>query len=443
MDCVNFNKIKNLLIITSSGGSGHLNAAAAIEANAKQSHNLKIKKVDLLRDLLVGNFGNLLAKRWDQALKTGALGEQIFLGQITWLADILFAMPIFLKTLILLWKYEIDHIVDTQALGTMAIVRAAYMINITNAFFRKNQPKITVSKIMTDLPTDKALHFFHSIKKLAKKRQIFELVTTKPLLKDGESEEDFWKTHCNLTMKQIRYANFPLRPAFIRFENSPLMEKPVCLELKFNSEEEFHLIKVCSGKDQLEYSTKNCGKKVIQKNIQENDHVFSLMLGSQAVVESTLQYVENKIQWVRQSGQKDCCYHLFVFCSQHIPGQNTLFKKVCNLVVQTEDFPKNLHVVPLAFQDDTELAPILFRSDHIIIRTGGMTVMEVLKVFNGKIFIHSEAKDHTKECTQNELLNGIALWEAGNAEYLIKMKNATVVTPWSISKALCQVHPQT
>jgi len=440
MDFVNFNESRNILIITSSGGSGHLQAAAAIEAYAKELPNVKLKKIDLLKELGIGKIGGIAVNQWDQALKMGDIDKQIYLVNKKWLAEALFVLPIYFKILYLLWKYEIDLIVDTQPLGTKAIVHAAYTVNRANEVLKRNLPKITVSKIMTDLPTDKATHFYDAIKLLDKEeRQIFELVTTIPLLKNGETDQDFWKKHCNLSIKQVRYANLPLRSAFNRYTSPFIPNKPKYLKVKFNTEDEFNLVKSCLGKDRLEYTINSDGKKVIQNEVAENDQVFTVLLGGQAVIEATLEYVKKMIRWARRSKHKDSCFHLYVFCSKHISGQNTLFKQICNLTIKTKDFPKNLHVIPLALQDDTEVAPILFRSDVIIIRSGGMASMEVLKIVNGKAFIHSEVKNATRKSTQHELLKGIALWEAGNAEYLIKMKHAIIVTPKSILSELSKV----
>lgn len=56
--------------------------------------------------------------------------------------------------------------------------------------------------------------------------------------------------------------------------------------------------------------------------------------------------------------------------------------------------------------------------------------MELMCVSSGAMWIHSETKkEGPKDPSMKKLLSGIPGWEAENAVYLQKLKNAKIVTP--------------
>ena len=85
-------------------------------------------------------------------------------------------------------------------------------------------------------------------------------------------------------------------------------------------------------------------------------------------------------------------------------------------------YPKNVAVIPIAFQADDVVAALLFRSDYTVTRSGGQTTMELLSIARGKIFIHSAAK-------KGNLMRGLPFWEGGNALYLQAKVGAELTTP--------------
>ena len=470
-DISNLNNSRNVLVISSSGGAGHKEAAKAIIGEAKKntggiqplSLSPNIVDVDMLRDIVPGKVGMVevgikASKAWDDAQKNGDVAAQEKLFEQRWLAEFIFAVPIFFKVIYLLIKNEIDTVVDTQVLGTKTIIRAVRVVNLYNSIFNNGRQKIRVTKVMTDMPTIKSAHFFGTIKSLSEAdRDVFQLHTTRPLLRDGESEDEFWEIHCGfspeIAKEHIKYTEFPLRPAFNKFKDKGLSELPTKLQVKVNKDggdEEVAFIRDCIGCCDLEVQALDSpdpkqpdGKKhAIEFDISPNDKVFTIMLGSQAAAESTLKYVRNAINVVKQAGNAETKHHVFVFCNRHEMGKDSLFKKVRDLVMETEDFPENLNVIPLAFQDDDEIAPLYFRSNATITRSGGLTAMEIHEVVMGQIFIHSEAKmDNSGNMTEDDLLKGIPLWEGGNAEYLQKMKGAKIITPDMLATALANVKP--
>jgi len=88
----------------------------------------------------------------------------------------------------------------------------------------------------------------------------------------------------------------------------------------------------------------------------------------------------------------------------------------------------------MTFQSDEIIAPLFFRSDMTCTRSGGQTSMELMCVGQGKIWIHSETKNKGKVLQNEDLLKGIPGWEAGNAAYLQRFRNAQLVTPFTIGQ---------
>ena len=88
-------------------------------------------------------------------------------------------------------KEGVDQIVDTQPVGTFAIIKAIKLA-------RKITGKpLKLEKIVTELPTDNVIHFFKPIKLLSSTdRSLIKLITTLPLLKENQTAEGFWKKNC-------------------------------------------------------------------------------------------------------------------------------------------------------------------------------------------------------------------------------------------------------
>jgi hypothetical protein len=86
----------------------------------------------------------------------------------------------------------------------------------------------------------------------------------------------------------------------------------------------------------------------------------------------------------------------------------------------------------MTFQVDEIIAPLFFRSDMTCTRSGGQTAMELMCVGRGKIWIHSETRKKGRVLLDADLLKGIPGWEAGNAAYLQRFRDAKLVTPDTI-----------
>ncbi|CRX37377.1 hypothetical protein [Estrella lausannensis] len=470
-------------LITSEGGGGHKSAADAIQYKLLDQAGNKsgaVHRVDVLKNSILPNFiADKATGVWDQAKKEGNVEKQIslvkgkFLGIVTWrrLADILFFLPIFLKTFFTLWgNRKITRIVDTQAMGTTAIVAAA---RLANFLFQRH---IEVLKMMTDMPTEEAIHFAASAKSLSSAdKKIYRILSTAPFpqYKD-ETESNYidrmdawWKEHFNLSLKegQVRYTDFPLRPAFIRAKEGTLSGD---IGIKLNNADEKKLL-VDAGIIDEDTVSKRGGKAFDAANgtivkteydyspvdVGSEDMVGLITIGSMANAGATKAYIEDVIDLANLhndlasrdesgEGHEMKQFHLFVACGRHEAGKPSLFSDVAAMIgkyKQEGRVPQNLHIVPMGFQSDEEMAPIMHRANFGIYGAGGLTTMETLAASDPErahVFIHSDAKEAKADMSdaqiQEELLKGYVLWERGNAEFQLKNDGykAQLVAPQEI-----------
>lgn len=151
------------------------------------------------------------------------------------------------------------------------------------------------------------------------------------------------------------------------------------------------------------------------------------MLGGQACIEPTKDYVRELLKQYQQQQTSEKVY-LFVFCG----GQANLFQQIHDIAIQENAHLSQLKIIPLAYQTDEEVAPILARSNISITKSGGLTSMELQSVAHGRVLIHASEKyiEPGRKVTEEELLEkGMPIWEAGNARYLQASKKAQIVTP--------------
>lgn len=406
-------KLKKMLLITSSGGGGLLQTANAKEQETLAKYpDLQIVRRDLLKDWVWKPVGEYFINFWNQAQKKGNIPAQMLCVYGQFLIDLMLHPVIFSYTLYTLFQEDIDHVMDTQPMGTSAILKAIRIYNKTRG---KN---LRLEKIVVDLPTKGAIHFFRPIRKLSNKsRSLIQLTSIPPLLEEGQTEEEFWQSNCKLSAQNVRLEEVYIRQGFRPFKKKRSLER-VNIPIHYKNQEELALMK------------KSFERGSIQANVQEHevdfilelsDRVVTVLLGSQPSGNATVNYVKKIISLVQEFPEVKT--HLFVFCADHMEGTPSLFRKVTDAVSEWKDFPKNLSVIPFSFQSETVLAPLFHRSDLTCTRSGGQTAMELMCVSTGKICIHSEAK------TAKNLLKGIPGWEAASAIYLQKFKGAKIVTP--------------
>ncbi|MCH9630572.1 MAG: hypothetical protein S4CHLAM37_05730 [Chlamydiia bacterium] len=428
-------KHKSILIITTSGGGGHLQAARAkyLDEKSKNPH-VKIKVKDLLKEAGGKAFGRFMINVWDVAQRKGCVRTLEFWVNNVPIFDVLFGIPVFFQILYRLFRNDVDHVIDTQPLCLSSIVGAVRLYR----FFSKKT--VVIEKFLTELPTNYATHYLKPIKKLRKKnRGLVKLVTTEPLLSDNETAESFWQKYCGLSESFISYGDFPIRPNFKKFQNKKLHKDTFPLHIRLKSPEEKSYFKDVLKKGGTKATIKNDN---LQINIEPSWKITTLMLGSQPTQEATLQYVKNFIDVINHESTKNKKHVFFVFCSKKKFEDVPLQKRIHELVMNMKDYPENLTIIPMSSQDDDVIAPLYFRSDATVTKAGGVTAMELIAAARGKIWIHHENtfNPFEKLLFDNPFFTlssykGMPKWEYGNATYLGEMKGAQMVTPETFLQA--------
>jgi hypothetical protein len=357
--------------------------------------------------------GDVSALKW-------LIFAQIFFDYLCW-------PNFFIRSLIILFKENIDQVIDTQPMGTSAILKAIRIYN-----WRKHK-RLKLEKVLVDLPTKKATHFFRPIKRLGKAdRAFFKLITISPLLEEGQTAQDFWWKNCRLSESDVCYEDVYVRQSFRKFKN------------KQKSTEAFPLFVRYKTKDELSLLKKSCDRSLINTEVKGDEvhfvippqaYVLTVLLGSQPASEATFNYVKKFAQIAREENCPKVPIYLFVFCAEQQAREMSLFRRVSEYVCRMKEYPKNFSVIPFSFQSDDVIALLFYRSNLTCTRSGGQTAMELMCIGSGEIWIHSETKwiDKKKEPSLSQLLDGIPGWEAANACYLQKLRNAKIVTPGSFA----------
>lgn len=412
---------RKVLIITSSGGGGLLQAAIAKEQEVKSKNpTAKLTRRDMMRDWYWKSVGRYGVRQWDKAQREGNVKKLEWLLAWQSTGDIIFWPWVFYRALRTFFKEEIDHVIDTQPLGTSAVLLALRIYN------RRRKKSVILEKVAVDLPTRLNTHYFAPIRKLSKRnRELLKLITIPPLTDSlQQTTEEFWRKHCRLSSESVIYEYYPVRQSFRKVQGRQRDGKEFCFEAKLaNSDEGLLLAKAVEGKDlSLEIDGLTARFKIAPKA-----RVIILLLGSQPAFSATLGYVR-QIQMLMK--KIDGPSSLFVLCAEHFPKEDSLLKQVSDIAQTCSN--KDLSVVPLSFQLDAVIASLFYRSDLTCTRSGGQTMMELMCTTRGEYWIHSESKkEHgrTHDLTLDELLKGIPGWEAGNALYLKRYFDAKVVTP--------------
>ena len=411
-----------LLIITSSGGGGLIQAAVAKEQAAlAQDPDLLIIKRDVLKDWVGKGFGRFCIAYWNGAQRKGRIWAQVSVMRVQWVFDLISWPSVFFRALQTLFREDVDRVIDTQNMGTSAILKAIRIFN------KQKSKKVCLEKIVVDLPTKQANHYFRAIKSLSKKdKRYLKLTSIAPLLDEGQTAEEFWQENCGLSDRDIHYEEVNVRQSFRKLKGKARSGETVSLNVRFKNQEELQLMRKAFERGSIRAQISG---NEAQFTISSDERVFTILLGSQPADGATLNYVKKFIQIAKEPQESKASAHLFVFCADHEPKGSTLFRKVSEYVGRIKEYPKHLSVIPFSFQSDDVIAPLFHRSDLTCTRSGGQTAMELMAVSSGEMWIHSEAKQGEGEATLEDLLAGIPGWEAASALYLQKIRGALIVTP--------------
>lgn len=122
-----------------------------------------------------------------------------------------------------------------------------------------------------------------------------------------------------------------------------------------------------------------------------------------------------------------------MFCNHHKNQNKSLLRKIHQMIQATENYPVNPSIIPMGIQDDTVIAPLFYRSNATLTRSGGLTSMELLATGKGKIWIHAE------DDQVQGFFDGMPIWEKGNAEYLMNHLSAKIITPSKFHKFIAEL----
>jgi len=409
---------KRIFILTSSGGNGLLQAAIAKEQQLRlENPDVTIFKVDMTKQWLgklTGRFGIFF---WNYCMKKGHVFLLVLLWRFQRLAEILYYPKIFYNIFKMLKKEHVERIIDTQILAPGCMLKA---IRLFNWLYAKD---IRLEKVITDLPTKDCHDFFNSIKNLSKKdKKYLKVLSISPFLEDCQTNTEFWEKYCNIPESIVHYEPFYIRQSFYKYHDLKRENKPFELAIRAKSIEEKDLIA-----NTIKYGTLNyvSTKEGFSFTIAPQCRVITILLGSQPAQKATLQYAEKILKLVNPNDS----VALFVFCSYFVNKGDGLFQKIAKLISVTTNYPSNLTIIPMSYQEEDVIAPLFFRSDLTITRSAGQTSLELIYVGHGTHLIHSEYHVSNKDVSQNDLLKGMPAWEAGSARYLQKEKNSILVTP--------------
>ncbi len=273
-----------------------------------------------------------------------------------------------------------SEVVSTQAVGLPALCDAVSEYNKFNIRNNQNFIPIEIQQYLTDLPTMGCVHFLSTLASLSdNQRQQMNIHAVGGLNQAIARKFNLENPPFNNVVTVSPTDNPMVRHGFLQ---SGLKE--------ITFEEDIDILAQKINADDQEYA------------IKSGEKIASIMLGSQAGLD-TAKYV------AKLMGTYD---KIFVF------GGNTA---ALSLLLDEEELklPENKHgrtIIRLDNQDDEHMAPILTRSNLMIIRGGGLSVMEQMAMHHPcgqSIMIHH------KDSEKSELTSGIP-WEDCNTNALIQ-----------------------
>ncbi len=486
-------KPRKYLILTSSGGGGHINAA-----EARKNELLKLGIADNEIDIIdvMGIYeksankgkawiptysvlgldpffsGEANTKKWNESQKEGteeAVRRLEYLVEMQPLAEALQEKEIKRNLSQYLEENEVKGVFNTQALSTPAICQAIVEYN------QNTQEKpLSIITTVTDLITHRAEHFLNSLKNLTSKQQevLVMETSTEPMCGPGEKKEDFLKKY------GIPMRLFVPKASLIKNEDESISREekeeytlPVKAEyISFNDKNINQIIIKAGDIEEKNYLTSNLKGEELDLEIQAignekdksktetyeltidkspHDKLITITMGSQGS-NSVIEYMDEfKQQLLENKDKLPPRGDIFLCIAAGKAGTGSLYEKVKSHAAEIMDeIPIELRdrvkILPLAFQDAKHMASLLNNSDVLISRSGGMSAMEAKATYGRnpkrQVYIHSEAKlkypenfpKHSYDATYEALMTGTVKWEGGNAEYLLREVDASLASPETV-----------
>lgn len=266
---------------------------------------------------------------------------------------------------------EYTEIISTQAMAIPALCDA---VKDYNAIRNK---QITLHQYLTDLPTEGAIHFFNVLSTLS-----------------PEQQQQIKLYAVNIEENILNHF-FPNGYHFNAVYTIPASENPM-VRAGFKNQ-------TCDNSLKADEDlTLTFQKETTPWLIHANEQIASIMLGSQAS-NDTVEYVETLL--------KNGINKVFIF-----GGKNKIISnKIDEIIDKNPDYKEK--IVRLDNQSDQEIAPLMTRSNIVIIRGGGLSVMEQMAMPHNPeqvVLLH-----HADSPDKAPLTSGIP-WEDSNANELIR-----------------------
>lgn len=299
------------------------------------------------------------------------------------------------------------EVISTQVMALGALCDAVIEYNKTA------KKKIYIHQYMTDLPTIGAVHFFNSLNALNQRQRqqirLYGCGLNQKVAGDFLQGANDYKGIYEIPPDQ----NPMVRPGFKDASRS--------LHDKFNDDVKVGFLDYKKVNDKWVEQ-----KAVASKAITVGERVASIMLGSQAS-DDTVEYVKSLLD----SGFDK----IFVFggLNDNIYGR---IEEIIAGYPQDQQQQMREKIIRLGNQSDREMMPIMTRSNAVVIRGGGLSVMEQMAMQHNpcqSVFIH-----HPDQAS-SQLTSGIA-WEDENVNSLIKFLANQKVLAQKTSPKLVREH---
>lgn len=449
------------LILTSSGGAGHLSAAANEQHKYPTNKSLIINVIEEgwlnfdwiqkrdyfhvlqysshLQSLLTRQFGKDKIEEWNNAQKNGDLDALNKMIKSQHLSNIVFGKNFADKMNELLARYpNIKKVISTQPIGLAEIHKTIARFNHSK---RANDTAIEFTIVMTDLPTKYAKNFLDPIREIDQKKFYLcklNLVVPYPATNNASNLEEYHEVFSNLCPVYIKKSTIPKYNVDVNFTIGPIdnvfietnklikengaafvkeQYKNRPISIKFTTSAFSHLDQLPHLRELLIDDANAINNDSVNKllNIPANAQVKSLMLGSQASLQGTLDVID--FEFTLDRNNQVTPTYLFVFCGNDTSNQS-LFAKVCEKAKKYYN-NGNFIVIPLTNQNKSMINHVYTIADLAITRPGGMSIMELEAAATGNVVIFAEIN---KKFTMKQLLQDPSLtfiiWEKGNAEHL-------------------------
>lgn len=260
------------------------------------------------------------------------------------------------------------EIISTQAMALPALCDAVIEYN------KNREKKVIIHQYMTDLPTKGAVHFFNTLSKLTREQQ---------------EQMKLYAVGLNSEIMQDIFHN---QYYFAGLYNIPPSENPM-VRAGFKN-------KSLDKSNKFHKDTQLDLKEEGSFDIAANEKIASIMLGSQAS-NDTVEYLESLLE--------NGITKVFVF-----GGKNEHLRvKINEIIARHPEYADK--IIPLGFMNDVQMMPLMTRSNIIITRGGGLSVMEQMAIPHNPeqtILIH-----HANSTAKN-LTSGIS-WEDENVNTLM------------------------